>query len=201
MWTWMIKDRIWGCLIHSGIWCYQATQQMWTIIPTSYFMAVGKTWISVPSLGCLEPWKLQNTVAWWCFLSTTLLIFRKINATDCHVITVAEIDRQRGTRDSRCFILVVIFRLHTGFIEGIDGWASAGINLLLILTANTFTSVYPTLGLRMFKLSVRGNRWSVKVMWRYLFSSDSAQVMGNSSCMVFRERFCLLPLVVVMKSD
>lgn len=80
-------------------------------------------------------------------MSTTPLIFKKINAAGCHVITLPETDRQRKTRDSRCFILVVIFGLRTGSIEGMDGWASAGINLLLILTANTFASVYPTLGL------------------------------------------------------
>lgn len=61
-------------------------------------------------------------------LSITLLIFRIINAADYHVIMVKyynipEIYRRINTRDSRCFILTVIFGLHTGFIEGMDGWS------------------------------------------------------------------------------
>lgn len=67
-----------------------------------------------------------------------------LQENDCRVITVPGTDREK--RETTGLVLAVIFRLHTGFIEGTDGWASAGINLLLILTANTFASVYPTLG-------------------------------------------------------
>lgn len=104
-------------------------------------------------------------------MSTTLLILRKINAADSHAMTVPEIDRQRKRKDNRCFI----FRLRTGFVEGTDGWATAGINPLLILTANTFASVYPTLGLRVFKLSARGNRWSVKISLRIRLSTGNGK--------------------------
>lgn len=77
-------------------------------------------------------------------MPTISLSFGKIDAAACQVIRAPESGRQEKTRDSRCFILAALFRLRNGFIEGMDGWSSARINLLLILTANTFGSVYPT---------------------------------------------------------
>lgn len=131
--------------------------------------------------GALNFWKLQNSVTRLWFFRQHHCWYSRGRKCSCHVITGVEIDRKRETAG-------VSFWWLKGFIEGMDDWASAGINLLLILTANTFASVYPTLGFRVFKLSARGNGWSVKAMWSYLLKSDSAQVMGNSSCMVFQEK-------------
>lgn len=95
-------------------------------------MDVGKTWTSVASHG--------KVVLFANYIADR----NKIDAAVCHVITAPETDRQKKTTDSRCFIFVVVFRLRNWFIEGMDGWSSVWINLLLILTGNTFGSVYPT---------------------------------------------------------
>lgn len=76
------------------------------------------------------------------------------------------------------------YRIHWG-----SGWLGLSRNQPFAdFNSESFASVYPTLGLRVFKLSVRGNRWSVKAMWRYLFASESTQVMGNSVCMFFQRK-------------
>lgn len=152
-----------------------------------YFTTVGTTrtsGVSAPSSHKTAKTVVQSGVPWQqhCWSSGGRC------TANSRVITVPGIDRQREMKDSRCFIFVFIFGICKRLVEGMGGWPSAGINLLLIFTANTFASVYPTLGLQMFKLSVRGNRWSVKAMYRYLFSSVPAQVMVNRSCMVVKER-------------
>lgn len=144
MWTWMIKDRIWGCSIHSGIWCYQAAQQMWTIIPTSYFMAVGKTWTSIARLGCLE---FLETAEW--FGKAVLFVnIADVQENECSWLSCnySTWDWQTEGNERQQVFHLSGYLPNTYIIHWGSGWLGLSRNQPFAdFNSKSFASVYPTL--------------------------------------------------------